>query len=372
MRLFADAHFSQFPKVETLYREAARHLRSAAVMSAPQANADALGSVNGSRTVMLSAGGQPAVKSVVKLPAEERGGLPGLRLGELYLNEVDSSRLAQTMGVEHLVTQAIDRTLDGGPVAVQLWHQDTIRADAPAGEQRFHRPSAEILRVVDYVLGNLDRRGRNVLVRPVDAGPSDGTLYLPLGIDYGGSLPRGPILGHEQVYPSDWVVGHEGPLLDATTEFIRQLDPRALLETASAAAAAVAVASTEHMLRRVARVKRDASFLAINGAPLDDVRAMSRATTTAGAQETQALGSSELSAIGQSVKAEYARRAAQQFPDGTLLRQQDNGAIFLLGQGLRWHVPNPETFTRLGLQPQAVRPASLRTLEAIPVSATMQ
>jgi hypothetical protein len=58
-------------------------------------------------------------------------------------------------------------------------------------------------------------------------------------------------------------------------------------------------------------------------------------------------------------------------PDGSLLRDPADGAVFLLRAGRRWHVPDPETFTRMGLRWQDVQEADPATLASIPVSRTL-
>jgi hypothetical protein len=334
----------------------ARQLRTAKIVGREN-NVAGKGSANETTILVLELDDGRRVRALMKNPEGERGVLAGHRLGELFMNEVNASRVAAQLGIEVLVSHSIDRNVDGRTVALQPWHDDTIRADAPPGEMRFDRGLAEIVRAFDYVVGNPDRQGRNMLVVPTPFG------NLPLGIDYGLAFPRGPMIGGHS-YPAAWVEGQSGPLLSSTIDFIRGIDARSLAQLL--AQIHVPASAAEHTLRRLERLKRDASFLTIDGPTLDDAKAMSNKVSAVAPLADQGLDAPALASINAMVAEAYAPNARSLVEDGALIRESETGKVFLVKDGKRWHVPNPQVFAQMGLDWAKVRAADLKLLDAVP------
>jgi hypothetical protein len=59
-------------------------------------------------------------------------------------------------------------------------------------------------------------------------------------------------------------------------------------------------------------------------------------------------------------------QSKSQLPNGTLLNDTKTGAVYLIREGMKWHVPDPATFNRMGLDWGAIRDASDDELSQIP------
>jgi hypothetical protein len=271
----------------TLSRAFARLLRDAELVR-PEPNQAGASSANLS-WILYAKTACGEVKSLWKAGEGERATLPGYPLGELFKNEVHAARLASQVGIEGLVTQAVDRSVNGAHGSVQPWHEEAMRADAkPPEGARFHRFAAELLRVFDYLVGNPDRQGRNMLVLRV------GNEYWPLGIDYGLSFPSGP-MGGTCSYPAAWVEGQVGPLLPETIDFIQHLKAEEIAN--SLARWGVPLRASVHTIRRLGRLQRDPSFLEIKAPGKEAVTAMVHAVDLAGHERFQGLSEPEVEAI---------------------------------------------------------------------------
>ncbi len=111
----------------------------------------------------------------------------------------------------------------------------------------------------DYLIGNADRMAQNVLVRD-----SRGRK-IPVAIDAGLTFPHGTTAGPSiRPFPTERIADSTGPLLQDTLEMIRGIDH------AVVARSLVKNGATDrqiaHVLRRLERMKNDASFLALEDA----------------------------------------------------------------------------------------------------------
>ena len=341
----------------SLSRDFARRLRSAPLVAPAEANEAGKTSANQSRIVQLRTE-SGVVKALWKPRSGSTATLPNYPLHELDANEVRSAQLASALGIEDLVTQAVDRVIDGEPGALQPWHDGTLRADqAPPPGARFERAAAEKLRIFDFLVGNPDRQGRNMLVRKV------GGAFVPLGIDYGLSFPVGDVSG-AQSYPHAWVVGQEGPLTPEAKAFLAGLDPVTI--GMRLREMKLPLRATVHALRRLEHMKRDPSFLEIQGADETAVVAMSKRTTARAMADKEGLSGADVEGINNLARRIYGELPAQ-WPDGSLLRDPTDGRVFLVRNGTRWHVPNPETFARMNLRAADVTNLHPRALAELPL-----
>ncbi len=200
--------------------------------------------------------------------------------------EAAASALALALGVPY-VPRTIERTIDGRTGSLQLWVEDAEQAgDAAAPGRQLDRRAAEMVRAFDYLIGSSDRTVRNMMVR------ASGSSWLPVAIDNSNSFPRAPTPRFR--WPHAWVASHTGPLLPETRAFIDRIDPAEV--TAILRDAGIERDAAIHVLRRLARLKRDPAFLEVPTGPGAALRMQAR-ITRAGLSPWQGLARAERDAL---------------------------------------------------------------------------
>jgi len=150
------------------------------------------------------------------------------------------------------------------------------------------------VRVFDYLIGNSDRTVRNLMVR------KQGETWLPVAIDNSNSFPRTRLPRFQ--WPHGWVATQTGPLLPETRAFIDRIDPATVagvMQKAGIERDAAVLA-----LRRLARLKRDPSFLEVPSGRAAGLRMQLR-ITRAGLSRSQGLSRTERAATDQLVVDTY-------------------------------------------------------------------
>lgn len=195
-------------------------------------------------------------RALFKPRAGEQHIIPGVESGTYYLREVAVSELASALGVPFF-PKTVKRTVRGRVGSAMEWVDGAIRAhDADPEGWQVNRAEGELLRVMDFLIGNVDWHAKNLLFKK----DGDGVVH-PIAIDNGLAFP--------QVHLLNWNLSSEsksskffdapGPLLQSTRDFITKIDPERVAEVlARNRIEPVATAAT---LRRLARLKADPSFL---------------------------------------------------------------------------------------------------------------
>jgi hypothetical protein len=214
--------------------------------------------------------------------------LAGIPAGTHAVREVATSNLASHLRLP-FVPRTVGREIEGLHGSVQLFVPDAVRSvDAWEPGRALVRRDAEKLRVFDYLTGNSDRTVRNLMVRRRSGD------HVPVAIDNGNAFPRGPIPQFQ--WPTAWILPHKGPLLTQTRAFIAEIDPAEVARVL--AGSGLEQDATVHVLRRLARLKRDPSFLEV---PKGSKRAvgvkMYLRASWAGRSHTQGLGRAERAKI---------------------------------------------------------------------------
>jgi hypothetical protein len=127
-----------------------------------------------------------------------------------------------------------------------------------------------------------------------------GSSFLPVAIDNGNSFPRVPTVRFR--WPYDWVAGQTGPLLPETLAFIERIDPTEVAGILNGAG--IERDAAVHVLRRLARLKRDASFLEVPAGRAAGLRMLWR-ITMAGRSRSQGVPRSERDALDAVVVGAY-------------------------------------------------------------------
>jgi hypothetical protein len=213
------------------------------------------------------------------------------------VREAAASQLASAIGVP-FVPPTVYREIDGRRGSLQLFIDDARRGQDV--DAQLDRPSAEKLRVFDFLIGNSDRTPRNLMVR------RDGDSWLPVAIDNANSFPSGHPLYFQ--WPFDQVESHTGPLLPETRAFIASIDPE--LVASVLLEAGIERGATMQALRRLARLKRDTSFLEVpsrGSRRLRMTRMMVRMTAAARSR-TQRLSRAERRDIDRLVQKKFGPR----------------------------------------------------------------
>lgn len=253
--------------------------------------------VNASEVVTLRLGARQG-RAIFKPAGGQRVTALGLaarvRRRAFPTREAAASDLAIALGVPY-VPRTVEREIGGRRGSLQLWVDDAHRARDHAGPGRtLDREAAEMVRVFDYLIGNSDRSGKNLLVRV------SGSRFLPVAIDNANSFPRSPIPRFR--WPTDWVAGQTGPLLPQTRGFIAGIDPS--LVAGVLQRAGIERDAAVHLLRRLARLQRDASFLEVPSGRAASLRMQLR-ITRAGRSRSQGLPRAERDAADAQVIAAY-------------------------------------------------------------------
>jgi phosphoinositide 3-/4-kinase-like protein len=217
--------------------------------------------------------GQKEVVGIKKGPNWEPPSWNGTRQvahGPGYVREVLVPRLAEDMGhgLETVFPPTEKRHLNGRDYSIQLVvpNGKTLFDYLRTKEEipQLDRVTAEKLRVFDYVIGNSDRHGKNLLVFKDNEGGGKIVAH-PIGIDNGLSIPEGSVpyplnYDHPEFrWPTLFVKGQTGPLRQETKDFIGSIDPEAVAKRLNASD--VNREAAVHTLRRIQQLKQDPSFL---------------------------------------------------------------------------------------------------------------
>jgi len=220
--------------------------------------------------------------------------LSHLERGSFAAREAAASELAIALGVPY-VPRTVVREVGGRRGSLQLWVEDAQRAkDIAAPGRELDRGAAEMLRVFDYLIGNSDRSGKNLMVK------ERGGRFVPVAIDNGNSFPRAPIPRFR--WPHAWVAGQTGPLLPETRAFIDRIDPAEVLAVLERSG--IERDAAIHVLRRLTRLKRDPGFLEVPRGRAAGLRMVLR-ITMAGRSGSQRLPRAERDAIDAQVIERY-------------------------------------------------------------------
>ncbi len=220
--------------------------------------------------------------------------LARLGKGSMARREAATSALAVALGVPY-VPRTIEREIDGRLGSLQLWDEEAERAgDAAAPGRQLDRRAAEMVRVFDFLIGNSDRTVRNMMVR------ASGSTWLPVAIDNSNSFPRAPVPRFQ--WPYQWVSSHTGPLLPETRAFIAEIDPAEVAAILNRSG--IERDAAIHVLRRLGRLQRDASFLEVPSGRGARLR-MELRITRAGLSRSQGLRRAERDAVDQLVVDTY-------------------------------------------------------------------
>jgi hypothetical protein len=267
--------------------------------------------------------GAPArqVVAIKKGPNWEPSAWNGTRQvghGPGYVREVAVPQLAEDLGhgLQDVFPPTVKRTINGRDYSVQLVvpNGKTLFDYLKNKEEvpQLDRGTAEKIRVFDYIIGNADRHGKNLLVVTSDRGDGHKAAH-PIGIDNGLSIPEGSVpypLNYDHAefrWPTLFVKGQTGPLKQETKDFIRNIDLDAVAKRLKGSD--VSRWATIHTLRRIERVKQDPSFLElrpedINSNGVNGAANLPRVAAVA-IRETQDLSEERLNAIHQIVDKYY-------------------------------------------------------------------
>lgn len=245
--------------------------------------------VNASQVVRLEEAGR-AARAIFKPVDGQRPTLLDLLsrigTGSFAAREAAASELAVALGVPY-VPRTVVREVDGRRGSLQLWDEEAARAaDLRAPGRELDRGAAEMIRVFDYLIGNSDRSGKNLMVR------ASGGRFLPVAIDNGNSFPRAPTPRFR--WPHEWVASQTGPLLPETRAFIDRIDPAEVLVVLERSG--IERDAAIHVLRRLARLQRDPSFLEVPRGRAAGLRMVTR-ITMAGRSGSQRISRAERDAI---------------------------------------------------------------------------
>ena len=282
------------------WRRAVEHLLSTGTKVDDQKNAVA--SANATRVVTLRMPNGRTLRAIWKPVSGETATIENYPRGSpfagdapyplktLFQNEIRSAALAGAIGLHFLVPPTVERTIDGQRGSLQLFAEGATSAVTRSLGETLDRASAEKLRVFDYLVGNADRMAGNILVRSLKG------KRVPVGIDGALSFPRGTTLGLDvRPFPTEWIEGHTGPLLASTMGFIRSVDPhtvaRILVEHGAEDR------QIAHTLLRLARLKRDSSFLPVKAEGRAGMDEMLRSVRAAAESREQGLPTEQLEAI---------------------------------------------------------------------------
>jgi hypothetical protein len=226
-----------------------------------------------------------------------------LRPEMVYRNDITTSRMWDALTANNpeviafgFVAPTEERVHEGHLGSNQLFIEGAKHStvEAAAAGSRYHRPAAEIARAFAFLVGSSDSHGENVMAKSVQDPQRQAPIVLPKAIDNGLTFPEGTM--GQFLWPSAWVEGQTGPLLGSTIRFIRGIDERLVVDVL--ARSGLSSRAAIYTLRRLARMKRDPSFLEIGA---DGAEAMVRRVAEAGASRKQGLLEAEEDAINQLV-----------------------------------------------------------------------
>jgi hypothetical protein len=197
------------------------------------------GGINGSYKAELKMPDGTEVKVLLKPKSGEQiiFGLGGAGL-ELYKREAAASAVTPMFNVIGPVVTTRDLTSEqvgaskAGPSAVQEWF------DRPGLQSKHemtnipgkvHRQDAEGMAAMDFVLGNHDRHGANLM-----AYPEGGGVIRLVAIDHGYSLPPGSPSQMRWNDMQDKGMAHDGVISSETKKMIADVDPVKLGKTLAA------------------------------------------------------------------------------------------------------------------------------------------
>ena len=270
------------------YRRA--QMRSATVLRSAD---NTVKSANATRILTVSRPDGQQARGVFKPRGGERDGIRRRVGGDLFRREIAASQLNDAWGFELVPTTVWYR--QGGQVgSLQLFAENTRMAGRipMAARPVLERRLAEQLRVFDYIIGQRDRHGGNLLIRMVD------NQVRPVAIDNG-------IAFHTTIperafrFPPNFFRGHTGPLLAETHALIRNIDLHQTAQILSRLG--IERPAIVLTLRRIQRVKNDPSFLRID--PARGVAGTAERMTREGSDETQGLSQQQLQRIDRMVAA---------------------------------------------------------------------
>lgn len=218
------------------------------------------GGANESRLAVVKAPGMGQVDAVWKPKEDEEPRLRrNVKAGSYYLREAAASNVAQHMGVGDLVPKTVARE---GILVDGKKQSGSLQALARTGGNSTQVSLADIerARAFDFVTGNSDRHGGNMLYRPTAKGSA------PVLIDNGLSFPAGP--------PTRFI--QPGGIMDRMFDFKgSQRKPRKATRDLIVGIDEGAVArdlfrsgidrrSIESTVRRIRHLKRDPSIIGYN------------------------------------------------------------------------------------------------------------
>lgn len=225
-----------------------RHLETGNVLGDPKAKPMPGGHVNEAYEVTLLAPDGSTMRAVWK-PTPTHSERSNIAPSEIPTRERAASVVADQLGVRDMLPATTTRTIGGEHGSLQALAE---RADEPEPRKLDHETLAR-MRVFDFIIGNSDRHGGNVLWRNGQ----------PVLIDHGYSFPSGP---------PDYFMQPTNPpsrrLTKALVDAIAAID-----ETRLAGALHVAgldVEAVRHTLYRVRALKADPQVLRATAAPTED------------------------------------------------------------------------------------------------------
>jgi hypothetical protein len=183
--------------------------------------------------------------------------------GTLHLRNAAASGLADVMKVP-FVPVTVRRVIGKTPSSVQVVVPNAIVVNDLTGDKipknaagkplQLNRAAAEKLRVFDFIVGNRDRHGGNMMVYE-----ENGEL-MPVAIDNDYTFPEGPI--DHFAWPAGITTKQTGKLLDETLAFISSIDSTAVAR--SLVKSKIPPVAIRRVLLRIELVKKDPSFLELS------------------------------------------------------------------------------------------------------------
>lgn len=144
--------------------------------------------------------------------------------------------------------------------SLQAWATGAVEAHEADDNVPRNRASFERVRALDYITGNVDRHGGNVMYRMKDG------EYHAVGIDHGYALhesaPKHGLVN--AIHGAVDSVTHGGKTLPETVAAVDAIDEKELVKTLRAAK--ISAKASELAVRRLVRLKQDPSLIELEGA----------------------------------------------------------------------------------------------------------
>lgn len=169
--------------------------------------------------------------------------------GTYYLREAAASAVAKQLGVEDLVPATVIHDGPQGVGSLQAFVPDSTSLFDGSGNEMFDRDASERMRTFDWITGNSDRHGGNVMI------VEKGEHTLPILVDNGLAFPKGQ--PDRMITPYDHIP-HE-PMSEKTISLINSIDHVKLASTL--AASGIEKEAVRYSIARAVMLRDDPQML---------------------------------------------------------------------------------------------------------------